>query len=114
MLIASEKVSIACIFVACHYESTLTDLVPYGEKHDEANGERNRGKSPDNFRGSCAAESATKRESVLRLREMQIRDFAPLLMVCAKTIAECRQKIAQCGTLAKTFKAQRRQSSTQP
>ena len=68
-------------FVTCHDGFTLSDLVSYNEKHNEANGEENRDGSSDNFSWNCGAEGATNEESVLRLREKQVRNLATLLMM---------------------------------
>jgi pullulanase/glycogen debranching enzyme len=46
-------------FVTCHDGFTLNDLVSYGQKHNEANGEDNRDGSNDNLSWNCGAEGPT-------------------------------------------------------
>jgi isoamylase len=68
-------------FVTCHDGFTLNDLVSYGAKHNEANGEDNRDGSNDNLSWNCGAEGETDDPAVDALRERQIRNFATILMV---------------------------------
>jgi isoamylase len=68
-------------FVTCHDGFTLTDLVSYNEKHNEANGEENRDGSNDNLSWNCGAEGPSGTPEVNRLRSRQTRNFATLLML---------------------------------
>jgi isoamylase len=68
-------------FVTCHDGFTLSDLVSYNGKHNEANGEDNRDGSNDNLSWNCGAEGETDDPFVNALRERQIRNFAVILML---------------------------------
>jgi len=62
-------------FVTAHDGFTLTDLVSYGEKHNEANGEENRDGESHNRSWNCGVEGPTDDIEVLALREQQKRNF---------------------------------------
>jgi isoamylase len=66
-------------FITCHDGFTLSDLVSYNEKHNEANGEDNRDGYNGNLSWNCGAEGETGDQEVLGLRGRQIRNFAALL-----------------------------------
>ena len=53
-------------FVTAHDGFTLTDLVSYNDKHNEANGEDNRDGSSDNRSWNCGAEGPTEDAGVQR------------------------------------------------
>src|SRR5438105_14588660 len=55
-------------FVTCHDGFTLTDLVSYDHKHNEANGEDGRDGTDDNRSWDCGAEGPTEDKGVLALR----------------------------------------------
>ncbi len=60
---------------------TLKDLVSYDIKHNEKNGERNQDGTDYNYSWNCGAEGATRRKSVLEVRERQMKNaFAMLLL----------------------------------
>ncbi|MGB8895814.1 MAG: glycogen debranching protein GlgX [Pseudolabrys sp.] len=54
--------------VTVHDGFTLTDLVSYEQKHNEANGEHNRDGSDDNLSTNCGAEGPTDDANILKLR----------------------------------------------
>ena len=56
-----------------HDGFTLTDLVSYNDKHNEANGEHNRDGTDDNRSWNCGAEGPTTDPAILALRERQRR-----------------------------------------
>jgi glycogen operon protein len=56
-----------------HDGFTLTDLVSYNDKHNEANGESNRDGTDDNRSWNCGAEGPTTDPGILALRERQRR-----------------------------------------
>jgi glycogen operon protein len=56
-----------------HDGFTLTDLVSYNDKHNEANGESNRDGTDDNRSWNCGAEGPTTDQGILALRERQRR-----------------------------------------
>jgi glycogen operon protein len=68
-------------FITCHDGFTLADLVAYGEKHNEANGEDNRDGTGDNLSWNCGAEGETDDPEVLALRRRQAKNFMALLFL---------------------------------
>ena len=67
-------------FVCCHDGFTLNDLVSYGQKHNQANGEDNRDGLDDNFSRNYGVEGPTDDPAVEGLRERQVRNFMTLLL----------------------------------
>ncbi|HUA45582.1 MAG TPA: glycogen debranching protein GlgX [Solirubrobacteraceae bacterium] len=67
--------------VTVHDGFTLSDLVSYNAKHNEANGEENRDGSDDNHSWNCGAEGPTDDPAVLELRARQRRNFIATLML---------------------------------
>ena len=68
-------------FVTCHDGFTLTDLVSYDRKHNQANGEDGRDGSNDNRSWNCGAEGPTDGPDILVLRERQKRNFLATLLL---------------------------------
>jgi glycogen operon protein len=68
-------------FVTCHDGFTLTDLVSYHEKHNEANGEENRDGESFNRSWNCGTEGPTDDPGILALRAKQRRNFLVTLML---------------------------------
>jgi glycogen operon protein len=68
-------------FVTCHDGFTLTDLVSYDEKHNEANGEEDRDGHPENLSWNCGEEGPTASGDVNALRARQVRNLLTLLFV---------------------------------
>jgi isoamylase len=68
-------------FVTCHDGFTLYDLVSYGKKHNNANGEHNRDGRDDNWSWNTGVEGATDEERILRVREQRARNFMALLLL---------------------------------
>jgi len=68
-------------FVTAHDGFTLTDLVSYNDKHNEANHEDNRDGNSDNASWNCGVEGATDDPAVLLLRERQKRNFVATLLL---------------------------------
>jgi glycogen operon protein len=62
-------------FVTAHDGFTLTDLVSYNDKHNEANGEDNNDGANDNRSWNCGVEGPTDDEQVLALRTRQRRNL---------------------------------------
>ena len=62
-------------FVTAHDGFTLNDLVTYGWKHNEANGEDNRDGDNNNNSWNCGVEGPTDDAEILQLREQQRRNF---------------------------------------
>ena len=70
-------------FVTVHDGFTLTDLVSYNGKHNEANTEDNRDGTDDNRSWNCGAEGPTSDPDVLALRARQKRAFLATLLLSA-------------------------------
>ena len=68
-------------FVTCHDGFTLSDLVSYNDKHNEANGEYNNDGANDNNSWNHGAEGETDDPEIARLRRRQIKNAVTLLML---------------------------------
>ncbi len=62
-------------FVTCHDGFTLTDLVSYNEKHNQANGEDNRDGESHNRSWNCGVEGPSEDREILALRNRQRRNL---------------------------------------
>jgi glycogen operon protein len=81
---ASGRRPVASVnFVTCHDGFTLTDLVSYDTKHNEANGEDNRDGSDDNRSWNCGAEGPAGDPEIAALRARQRRNFL-LSLLCSQ------------------------------
>ena len=72
-------------FVTCHDGFTLTDLVSYNEKHNDANGEDNRDGENHNRSWNCGVEGPTDDQEIVALRHRQIRNIMATLMISQGT-----------------------------
>ena len=68
-------------FVTSHDGFTLTDLVSYNEKHNEANGETNHDGDNNNLSWNHGVEGPTEDPKINALRERQRRNFLTTLLV---------------------------------
>jgi len=68
-------------FVTAHDGFTLTDLVSYNEKHNEANGEDNRDGNANNVSWNYGVEGPTDDPEIDALRERQKRNLLATLLV---------------------------------
>ncbi len=68
-------------FVTAHDGFTLSDLVSYNEKHNEANGEHNRDGENHNRSWNCGVEGPTDDPEILELRGRQRRNFLVTLLL---------------------------------
>jgi glycogen operon protein len=68
-------------FVTCHDGFTLWDLVSYGRKHNEANGERNLDGQNENYSWNCGAEGPTADAGVNTLRRRQAKNLMATLLL---------------------------------
>ncbi len=68
-------------FVTAHDGFTLADLVSHNDKHNVANGERNRDGCDDNRSWNCGVEGPTDDPEVLALRARQQRNFLATLLL---------------------------------
>ena len=68
-------------FVTCHDGFSMTNLVSYNVKHNEANGENNRDGTDDNRSWNCGTEGPTDDPGTLELRARQRRNFLVTLFL---------------------------------
>ena len=68
-------------FITAHDGFTLTDLVSYNGKHNEANGEENRDGTDDNRSWNCGEEGPTSDPEILALRARQRRNMLATLLL---------------------------------
>ncbi len=68
-------------FVTAHDGFTLTDLVSYNDRHNEANGEDNRDGESNNRSWNCGKEGVTDDEGVVALRSRLRRNFLATLFL---------------------------------
>ncbi len=68
-------------FVVAHDGFTLTDLVSYNEKHNEANGEDNKDGANDNHSWNHGVEGPTDDQNVIDVREREKRNFMTTLLL---------------------------------
>ena len=68
-------------FITAHDGFTLTDLVSYNDKHNEANGEDNRDGHDHNVSWNCGVEGPTDDPTVLALRARQQRNLLATLIL---------------------------------
>ena len=64
---------------------TLADMVSYNEKHNEANGEKNRDGTAENNSWNCGTEGPTRRKKVLELRKKQMQNSVLMLFLSQGT-----------------------------
>ncbi len=67
-------------FVTCHDGFTLTDLVSYEHKHNEANGEDNGDGADENFSRNWGAEGDTNSARIVRTRDRMKRNLLATLL----------------------------------
>jgi isoamylase len=67
-------------FVTCHDGFTLTDLVSFDERHNEANGEENKDGASDDYSRNWGAEGHTDSVRIQRLRDRMKRNLIATLM----------------------------------
>ncbi|OQP61968.1 glycogen debranching enzyme [Niastella vici] len=68
-------------FITAHDGFTLSDLVSYNDKHNEANGENNMDGESYNRSWNCGAEGPTDDEAINNLRAQQKRNLLTTLML---------------------------------
>jgi isoamylase len=68
-------------FITAHDGFPLHDLVTYGEKHNEANGERNQDGADDNQSWNHGVEGETDNAEIIALRERQKRNLLATLFL---------------------------------
>jgi glycogen operon protein len=78
---ASRRSTYASVnFITCHDGFTLTDLVTYQERHNEANGENNQDGTSENYSSNWGVEGETDNEQISRLRERMKRNMLATVM----------------------------------
>ena len=82
---AGRRPSASVNIVTVHDGMTLTDLVTYDAKHNEANTEDNRDGSNDNRSWNCGVEGPTDDPQILALRAAQRRAMLATLLLSAGT-----------------------------
>ncbi|HLK72088.1 MAG TPA: glycogen debranching protein GlgX [Streptosporangiaceae bacterium] len=78
---AGRRPTASVNLITVHDGFTLRDLVSYGDKHNEANGESNRDGTDDNRSWNCGAEGPTDDPGVLALRARQSRAMLSTLLL---------------------------------
>jgi len=68
-------------FVTAHDGFTLTDLVSYNDKHNDANGEDGRDGADDNRSWNCGVEGPTDDAEIVALRDCQRRNLLTTLLL---------------------------------
>jgi isoamylase len=68
-------------FITAHDGFTLSDLVSYNHKHNEANGENNNDGNNDNDSWNCGWEGPTDDAGINALRSRQMKNAVAMLMV---------------------------------
>jgi glycogen operon protein len=68
-------------FITAHDGFTLADLVSYGRKHNEANGEQNADGENHNLSWNCGVEGPTDDRRVLEMRARQRRNLMATLLL---------------------------------
>jgi isoamylase len=72
-------------FVTCHDGFTLTDLVSYNHKHNEANGEGGADGTDDNRSWNCGVEGPSSDPAASELRRRQRRNFL-ITLFCSQGV----------------------------
>src|SRR5690606_18663530 len=67
-------------FITAHDGFTLKDLVSYNDKHNEANGEKNRDGTDNNLSYNHGVEGPTEDPEIRELRWRQMRNFMSTLL----------------------------------
>src|SRR5436853_2951691 len=68
-------------FITAHDGFTLTDLVSYNQKHNEANGDNNQDGESQNLSWNCGVEGPSTDAKVVKLREQQKRNLMASLIL---------------------------------
>ena len=72
-------------YLAGHNGFTLMDTVSYDEKHNEANGEKNRDGTDYNYSWNCGEEGPSRKKKTVALRARQLRNAFLLLLLSQGT-----------------------------
>ncbi len=72
-------------YITNYFGFTLADLVSYDRKHNFENGEDNRDGNDYNYSWNCGSEGATRKKSIVELRNKQLRNAFNLLFLSQAT-----------------------------
>lgn len=72
-------------YMTNYYGFTLTDMVSYDKKHNDANGEQNMDGNDYNATWNCGVEGATRRKNILELRKRQMKNALAMLFLSQGT-----------------------------
>ena len=78
---AGRRPTASINFITVHDGFTLADLVSYNAKHNDANGDDNRGGTDDNRSWNCGVEGPATDPSIVELRARQRRAMLTTLML---------------------------------
>ncbi len=79
-LMLSNSQNAGIVNYICNYDGfRLCDLVSYEHKRNELNGENNSDGNPYNFSWNCGIEGKTRKQSILSLRNKQIKNALTML-----------------------------------
>ncbi len=78
---SGRRPSASVNFITAHDGFTLTDLLSYNDKHNEANGEDNHDGHDHNLSWNCGVEGPTNDPAILALRARQQRNFLATLIL---------------------------------
>ncbi len=70
-------------YITSHDGFTLADLVSYGEKHNEENGENNLDGCPHNYSWNCGEEGKTRKKAIQLMRLKQMKNAFSMLLLGA-------------------------------
>jgi pullulanase/glycogen debranching enzyme len=89
-------------FVAAHDGFTLTDLVSYNDKHNEANGEDNRDGHSHNLSANYGVEGSTDDPQIRAVRLVQMRNMLAILLLSRGTPNSAGPRAATTTPIART------------
>src|SRR5690606_38195662 len=72
-------------FVTSHDGHTLSDLVSYGRKHNQANGDDNRDGENNNLSSNYGVEAPTRRKPIVELRLRQAKNMMASMLLSEGT-----------------------------
>lgn len=72
-------------YITNHNGFTLTDLVSYDRKHNEANHENNRDGEDFNYSWNCGVEGKSRKKKIVELRRQQMKNAFLLLLLAQGT-----------------------------
>jgi glycogen operon protein len=73
------------VYLTNYNTFTLNDLVSYGRKHNEANGENGRDGCDDNVSWNCGMEGPARKKQITLLREKQMKNALAMLILSKGT-----------------------------